>query len=125
MTSFPTRKIVIAGVMSAIAIFLGATRLGFIPWFTGTSITIMAIPVIIGAVLEGPVVGMATGLLFGLFSLLQAAIAPTGPGDVIFTNPLIFFRQTPWFCLPMLFGFTFFFFNFLFGFSVLFFKVFS
>ena len=89
MTSFPTRKIVIAGVMSAIAIFLGATRLGFIPWFTGTSITIMAIPVIIGAVLEGPVVGMATGLLFGLFSLLQAAIAPTGPGDVIFTNPLI------------------------------------
>jgi uncharacterized membrane protein len=32
---------------------------------------------------------MGIGLIFGLFSMLQAAIAPTGPGDVIFTNPLI------------------------------------
>jgi uncharacterized membrane protein len=28
-------------------------------------------------------------LIFGLFSMLQAAIAPSGPGDVVFTNPLI------------------------------------
>ncbi len=83
------RKIVIAGVMSAIAIFLGATRLGFIPWFAGVSITIMAVPVIIGAVLEGPIVGLAVGFLFGLFSLIQAAIAPLGPGDTVFVNPLI------------------------------------
>lgn len=84
-----TRKIVITGVLSAISIFLGITRLGFIPWITGASLTIMHVPVIIGAVLEGPVVGLAIGLIFGVFSLIQAAVAPTGPADVLFTNPLI------------------------------------
>ena len=84
-----TRKIVITGVLSAISIFLGITRLGFIPWITGASLTIMHVPVIIGAVLEGPVVGLAIGLIFGVFSLIQAAVAPTGPADALFTNPLI------------------------------------
>jgi uncharacterized membrane protein len=84
-----TRKIVVAGVLSAITIILGITKWGFIPWFSGFSITIMPVPVIIGAILEGPIVGFVIGLIFGLFSLLQAAIAPNGPGDVIFTNPLI------------------------------------
>jgi uncharacterized membrane protein len=84
-----TRKIVITGVLSAISIFLGITRLGFIPWFAGASLTIMHVPVIIGAILEGPVVGVVIGLIFGVFSLIQAAVAPTGPQDVIFTNPLI------------------------------------
>ena len=83
------RKIVIAGVMGGISIFLGATHLGFIPYFSGASLTIMHVPVIIGAVLEGPVVGTVIGLIFGLFSLLQAAIAPTGPADVWFVNPLV------------------------------------
>jgi uncharacterized membrane protein len=84
-----TRKIVTAGVLAAIACILGLTHWGFIPWFSGASLTIMAVPVIIGAVLEGPIVGMVIGLIFGLFSMLQAAIAPTGPSDVIFTNPFI------------------------------------
>lgn len=84
-----TRKIVVAGALSAMAILLGLTHWGFIPWFGGISLTIMAVPVIIGAILEGPIVGLGIGLIFGLFSMLQAAIAPTGPGDVVFTNPLI------------------------------------
>lgn len=84
-----TRKIVIIGVLSAISIFLGMTRLGFIPWVSGASLTIMQVPVIIGAVLEGPVVGFLIGLVFGVFSLIQAAVAPTGPADVWFTNPLL------------------------------------
>ncbi len=84
-----TRKIVIAGVMGAISIFLGATHLGFIPWLAGAALTIMHVPVIVGAVLEGPVVGLVIGLIFGAFSLLQGAIAPTGPTDVWFTNPLV------------------------------------
>jgi uncharacterized membrane protein len=49
----------------------------------------MQVPVIIGAVLEGPIVGLAIGLIFGVFSMIQASVAPNGPGDVIFTNPLI------------------------------------
>ena len=89
MADLPVRKIAIAGVLSAVAIVLGITRLGFIPWFSGASITIMHVPVIVAAILEGPIVGAIVGLLFGVFSLLQAAIAPTGPVDVAFTNPLI------------------------------------
>ncbi len=84
-----TRKIVVAGVMAAISILLGVTRWGFIPWFAGISLTIMHVPVIIGAILEGPVVGLVIGLIFGIFSMVQAAVAPNGPGDVVFTNPLI------------------------------------
>ncbi|MFP4395143.1 MAG: ECF transporter S component [Anaerolineales bacterium] len=84
-----TRKIVIAGVLGAISALLGWTHWGFIPWITGAALTIMHVPVIIGAVIEGPVVGVAIGLIFGGFSLLQAAIAPTGPTDVWFTNPLL------------------------------------
>ena len=84
-----TKKIVIAGVMAAISVVLGATRLGFIPWFSGASLTVMHVPVIIGAILEGPVVGMVIGFIFGLFSLIQAAVSPTGPVDVFFTNPFV------------------------------------
>jgi uncharacterized membrane protein len=87
MDKFPLRKIVVAGVMSAIAIFLGATGLGFISWFAGVSITIMMVPVIIAAVMEGPVVGLTVGFLFGLFSLIQAAVAPKSILDPIFVYP--------------------------------------
>lgn len=84
-----TRKIVIAGILGAISIFLGITRWGFIPWVAGVSLTIMHVPVIIGAILEGPVVGLFIGLIFGIFSMIQAAVAPNGPTDVWFTNPLL------------------------------------
>lgn len=84
-----TRKIVVTGIMGAITVFLGLTGIGFIPWFGGASLTYMQVPVIIGAVLEGPIVGTIIGLIFGLFSLLQAAIAPTGVVDPSFTNPLV------------------------------------
>jgi uncharacterized membrane protein len=89
MESKRIRKIAVAGAMGAIAIFLGASHLGFIPWFTGVALTIMHVPVIIAAVLEGPVVGLIVGFLFGAFSLIQAAVAPTGPVDVAFINPLV------------------------------------
>lgn len=84
-----TRKIVITGILGAIACFLGITRWGFIPWIGGVSLTIMHVPAVIGAVLEGPIVGLVIGGIFGLFSMIQAAIAPNGPTDVWFTNPVL------------------------------------
>jgi uncharacterized membrane protein len=84
-----TRKIVITGALGAISILLGWTHWGFIPWFGGVSLTIMHVPVIIGAILEGPIAGAVIGLIFGIFSMIQAAIAPTAPSDVWFTNPLL------------------------------------
>ncbi len=77
------RKIVISGILGAIAILLGVTRLGFIPVPTPAGhATIMHIPVILGGVLEGPVVGLITGAIFGLFSFLQ-------PGAPFFADPLV------------------------------------
>ena len=84
-----TRKLVITALMAAIAVVLGWTRIGFIPWFGGVSLTILHIPVIIAAVIAGPYSGLLVGLIFGVFSMIQAAIAPTGPTDVWFTNPLL------------------------------------
>jgi len=84
-----TRQIAVAGILSAITILLGITRLGFIPFVFGTSITIMHLPVILGAVLQGPGVGTVIGAIFGGFSLLQAYLAPTGPGDLLFRDPSV------------------------------------
>ena len=83
------RKIAVAGVLGAISVLLGVTHWGFIPWFAGAALTIMHVPVIIGAILEGPLVGLGIGFIFGLFSLIQGAIAPTGPTDTLFVNPLV------------------------------------
>jgi uncharacterized membrane protein len=83
------RQIVISGLMGAIAILLGATRLGFIgpfPPLMPVSATIMHVPAIIGGVLEGPLVGSIIGLIFGAFSWLQAPAA--GP-EAVFKNPLV------------------------------------
>jgi uncharacterized membrane protein len=82
------RKLVVTGALGALAVFLGITRLGLIPWFSGASITILHIPAIIGAILEGPIVGAGIGAIFGIFSLIQANQTPTG-FDVLFRNPLV------------------------------------
>ena len=70
-----TRRIVVAGLLGAITILLGATRLMFIsvPTPVGDA-TIGHIPVILGGVLEGSVVGGILGLLFGIFSFIWAPI---------------------------------------------------
>ncbi len=83
-----TRKIVVTGILGALSIFLALTPLGFWSWGP-VSATILHVPVIIGAVIEGPVVGLMVGLIFGVFSMIRAAIAPNSPLDPAFTNPLI------------------------------------
>lgn len=83
------RKLVITGALGGLAVFLGISRLGFFPWFTGASITVLHIPAIIGAILEGPIVGTGIGAIFGIFSLVQANIAPLTPIDIAFRNPLV------------------------------------
>jgi len=50
--------------------------------------TIMHIPVIIGAILEGPIIGASVGLVFGLFSIYQNVTAPTLLSP-IFMNPIV------------------------------------
>lgn len=79
-----TRQVVVAGVVGGVALFLGATRLGLIPVpipLIGNA-TIMHIPAIVGGVLEGPVVGILAGLIFGIFSFLYAE-------SPVFANPIV------------------------------------
>lgn len=84
---FGVRQIAIIGMLSAISIILGLSGFGFIPLPTAKA-TIMQIPVIIGAILEGPVVGAMIGLIFGLFSIIQSLTAPTVL-SFAFINPLV------------------------------------
>ena len=48
----------------------------------------MHIPVIVGAIVEGPLVGGLIGLIFGLFSMFQAATNPH-PVSFVFLNPVV------------------------------------
>lgn len=82
-----SRKLVTAAVLGAITIVLGLTPLGLIPLGI-INATTMHIPVIIAALVEGPVVGGLVGFIFGVFSLINAIIRPT-PVSFIFYNPLI------------------------------------
>jgi uncharacterized membrane protein len=82
-TTLNTRRIVVSGVLGAIAILLGWTRIGYIPVpnLAGNA-TIMHVPVIVGAVMEGWLVGAIIGFLFGLSSFAMATVP-------LFKNPLI------------------------------------
>lgn len=82
-----TRQITVIGMLFAITIILGATGIGFIP-VPPLKLTIMHIPVIIASLLEGPIVGAINGLLFGIFSMIQAINTPT-PVSFIFLNPIV------------------------------------
>ena len=66
---------------------LSMTHLGFIP-IGPTNATIMHIPVIIGAILEGPVVGIVVGFIFGASSLIRNLTMPTIT-SFAFINPLV------------------------------------
>ena len=92
-----TREIVIAGVIGGVALFLGATRLGFIPVpipFIGSA-TIMHIPAILGGALEGPVVGLLTGAIFGIFSFLYADV-PLFKDPVVAILPRLLIGVVAW-----------------------------
>lgn len=84
---FGVRQIAVIGMLSAIIIVMGATGIGFIP-IPPVKATIMHLPVIIGAIIEGPIVGGVIGLIFGIFSMFQAVTAPTVT-SFVFLNPIV------------------------------------
>src|SRR6266545_1652818 len=102
--TFTVRRIVITGVLAAIAILLGVTRLGFIPVpnVSGNA-TIMHVPAIIGGVMEGPVVGVVTGGIFGLFSMLQDTTGLFG-NPLVSVVPRLFIGLTAWLAYRSLAG---------------------
>ncbi len=83
-----TRQLTVIGMLSAISIVLGATGYGFIP-LPMAKATILHIPVIVGAILEGPLVGAIIGFFFGMFSLIQNYTAPSSIFSPAFQNPIV------------------------------------
>lgn len=82
------RKMTMIGVLSAISIVMSMVPgIGYIP-IGPTNATIMHIPVIIGSIIEGPVVGAIIGFIFGFTSLLKALTQPTIT-SFAFINPLV------------------------------------
>lgn len=82
-----TRRLVVAGMLSAVSVVLGLTPLGIIP-IGALGVTTLHLPAIIGAVLEGPVVGGVIGLVFGLVSLYKS-ISTGSILAPIMINPLV------------------------------------
>lgn len=82
------RRMTVIGVLSAISIMMSMLPfIGYIP-IGPIKATIMHIPVIIGAIIEGPVVGATIGLIFGLTSLWNAITQPVLLSP-LFINPLV------------------------------------
>jgi len=82
-----TNQLTTIGMLSAICVVLGLTGYGFIP-LPGAKATIMHIPVIIGSIIGGPIVGMTIGLIFGIFSIIQNITTPNLL-SFAFINPLV------------------------------------
>lgn len=82
-----TRKLTTFAMLTAITVILGFTPLGIIP-IPPVPATIMHIPVIIAAILEGPAAGALMGLIFGLVSIIRA-ITTGNLLLVAYLNPLV------------------------------------
>lgn len=84
------KQIAITGALCALTVLMGipGLHLGYIQISPTVSLTIMHIPVVLAAALAGLPGGIATGLVFGITSLINAAANPSGVLDPLFVNPL-------------------------------------
>ena len=79
-----TRTLAQLAILIALLAVLTFTPIGFI-MVPPVSITLMHIPVIVGAMLMGPKQGGVLGLAFGLFSMIKASTAAASPVDMAFS----------------------------------------
>ena len=84
------RRMVTAAMLSAITAVLTFTPIGMIPLPPPLlSATTVHLPVILAALVEGPVVGLVVGLVFGLCSFIRAWESGAVGLTLFFRNPLI------------------------------------
>lgn len=81
------RRLALTGAFSALVIVLVVTNFGIIPIGTVASITILQIPVILICMLGGLPDGLVVGAIFGISSLIRAAVCPSGAIDPLFVYP--------------------------------------
>ena len=94
---FTTSRLVTAAVLVALTIVIAPIPfVGFFPVPNATgNATTEHIPTILGSVLSGPLVGMVTGLLFGVISFI-ASPAPFLKDPLVSVVPRILIGVTPW-----------------------------
>lgn len=84
------KELSFTAVLAALIILMAVVpNLGYITITPMVGLTIIHIPVFIGAYFGGRRVGASLGLVFGLTSFIVALTRPTGIFDPIFTNPLV------------------------------------
>lgn len=93
--SVSTRTIVLAAIFGAMVVALQLVGIGSIPVpnLSGAMTTLL-IPVILGALIGGPIVGMFAGLVMGVIYLLLPATASFGPITLIV--PRLAFALVAW-----------------------------
>lgn len=90
MTGEAIRRMVIAAMLSAITAILVFTPIGMIQLPPPLpAVTTVHIPVILAALVEGPLVGLAVGLVFGVCSLIRAWQSGMVGLTLFFRNPLV------------------------------------
>ncbi|MCX7938412.1 MAG: ECF transporter S component, partial [Thermoflexales bacterium] len=84
-----SRTTVLAAIFAAMVIALQLIGLGSIPVpnISG-SMTTLHLPVILGAVIGGPIVGMFAGVVMGVIYLLLPATAAFGPITLVVPRPI-------------------------------------
>lgn len=82
---FSTRRLTTIALLGAIAAVMSFTPFGYIQ-IGVIRITFMHIPVIIAAIIEGPLAGAIVGMIFGLSSLVSNLSGPLAP---VFINPMV------------------------------------
>src|SRR3990170_2385227 len=87
-----TRKIVVTGVLGAIAVLLGLTRLGFIAWFTNPIISVLP------RILIGPVAWLVWAGLkrWPVAGLIAAGIAGTLTNTILVLGAIGLLGFLPW-----------------------------
>lgn len=76
-------------LLTALIIVMTATPIGYIS-YGALSITLIHIPVIIAAIILGPVGGTAMGAVWGITCLIKAFLAPPTPLEgIIFQSPVV------------------------------------
>lgn len=88
--SWSVRRIVVTAMLAAITVLLAFTPVGMIPMPPPLpAITLVHLPVIIAVLLEGPVVGVSIGFIFGISSLIRAWSSAAVGLTLFFRNPLV------------------------------------
>lgn len=80
-------KLTLTSLLTALIILMSFTPLGYLN-IGAVSITFMTIPVVVGAVTQGPVIGMFLGIVFGITSFIQALKGDPFGSALLSINPL-------------------------------------